>query len=219
MPTPSRALTRRLLSWFFRVTRRFWPLDAPWQRVAFRVPVAAFGPGSRRHFGHYFEGESRVRIQSIDEIVEWLLHCQYVTDRTLFNEIDLWQHPSSFEELRRGDCEDFALWTWRKLAELGIDAEFFVGRVMNVEEPDVDRQHAWVVFCVDDAEFLFEPAARSRELMIRELTEAMPEYVPHFAVDGRLRTFAFGGFIADSDRRRRRGGLLGPRIPTGERHV
>jgi hypothetical protein len=219
MPTPSRALTRRLLSWFFRVTRRFWPLDAPWQRVAFRVPVAAFGPGSRRHFGHYFEGESRVRIQSIDEIVEWLLNCQYVTDRTLFNEIDLWQHPSSFEELRRGDCEDFALWTWRKLAELGIDAEFFVGRVMNVEEPDVDRQHAWVVFCVDDAEFLFEPAARSRELMIRELTEAMPEYVPHFAVDGRLRTFAFGGFIADSDRRRRRGGLLGPRIPTGERHV
>jgi Bacterial transglutaminase-like cysteine proteinase BTLCP len=219
MPTPSRALTRRLLSWFFRVTRRFWPLDAPWQRVAFRVPVAAFGPGSRRHFGHYFEGESRVRIQSIDEIVEWLLNCQYVTDRTLFNEIDLWQHPSSFEALRRGDCEDFALWTWRKLAELGIDAEFFVGRVMNVEEPDVDRQHAWVVFCVDDAEFLFEPAARSRELMIRELTEAMPEYVPHFAVDGRLRTFAFGGFIADSDRRRRRGGLLGPRIPTGERHV
>ena len=76
---------------------------------------------------------------------------------SLFNEIDLWQHPSSFEELRRGDCEDFALWAWRKLAELGIDAEFFVGRILSVEEPDVDRQHAWVVFRVGDVQFLSSP--------------------------------------------------------------
>jgi hypothetical protein len=214
MPTLSRFLTQKLLSWFFRLTGRFWPLDEPWQRVAFRVPVAAFGPGSRRQFGHYLEGESRVRIQSIDELVEWLLNCQYVTDRSLFNEIDLWQHPSSFEELRRGDCEDFALWAWRKLAELGIDAEFFVGRVLSIDEPDVDRQHAWVVFRVDDIPFLFEPAARSRDLMIRELADAMHDYVPHFAVDGRLRTFAFGGYVADSDRRRRREEVVGSRIPT-----
>ena len=40
--------------------------------------------------------------------------------------------------------------------------------------------------------------------MIRELADAMHDYVPHFAVDGVLRTFAFGGYVADSDRRRRR---------------
>jgi hypothetical protein len=219
MPAPSRAFARRLLTWFFRLTRRFWSLDAPWERVAFKVPVAAFGPGSHRHFGHYFEGESRVRARSIDEVVEWLLSCEYVTDRSLFNEVDLWQHPSSFEELRRGDCEDFALWAWRKLAELGIDAEFFVGRILNVADPDADRQHAWVVFRVGGVEFLFEPAARSRELMIRELAVAMHDYVPHFAVDGRLRTFAFGGYVADSNRQRRRDGLVGPEMPTGEQRT
>jgi hypothetical protein len=107
------------------------------------------------------------------------------------------------------------LWAWRKLAELGIDAEFFVGRILSVEEPDVDRQHAWVVFRVGDVQFLFEPAARSRELMIRELADAMHDYVPHFAVDGLLRTFAFGGYVADSDRRRRRDEIVGSQIPTG----
>ena len=160
MAVYSQGLIHRLLTGFVRLAGGLRPFESPWDRVALRVPVAAFGPGSRRHFAHYFEGKSGVRIESIDGIVEWLLTCEYVTDSRLFNEPDRWQHPSSFEELRRGDCEDFALWTWRKLAELEIDAEFYVGRVLLNDEPHVLRQHAWVVFCVDDVEYLFEPAAR-----------------------------------------------------------
>jgi hypothetical protein len=75
----------------------------------------------------------------------------------------------AFERRRRGDCEDFALWAWRKLAEVGVDAEFCVGRVICDDRPEVDRQHAWVVFRVDEAAYLFEPAARIRSRMIRPL--------------------------------------------------
>ena len=106
-----------------------------------RVPASAFGPGSQRPFAEYFEGESSVRVGSIDGIVAWLQTCEYVTDLELFHKRDVWLHPGAFERLKRGDCEDFALWAWRKLAEIGIDAEFCVGRVICDDRPEIDRQH------------------------------------------------------------------------------
>jgi hypothetical protein len=193
-----RGLLRRLAS---RLVRLFDRSKSPWKRLSLPVPVGAFGPGSLSEFAQYFEGESSVRVDSIDEIVEWLLNCQYMTDTIQFKERDLWQHPIAFEQLRCGDCEDFALWAWRKLADIGIDAEFYVGRVLVGDQPGVDRQHAWVVYRVNGVPFLFEPAA-SRQWMIRRLTEAMDGYVPHFAVDARLRTFAFRGYLLDCDRDR-----------------
>src|SRR4029453_16191642 len=123
---------------------------------------------------------------------------EYATDTDLFHEPDYWQHPSVFEQLRRGDCEDFALWAWRKLAEMGIDAEFCVGRVRRRDQGEVNQQHAWVLYRVDGTEYLFEPAARHRDFMIRELADAMSVYVPHFSVNRNLRTCAFGGFMLDS---------------------
>jgi predicted transglutaminase-like cysteine proteinase len=164
------------------------------------VSTGAFGPGSRSQFAHYFEGESCVRVESIDEIVAWLQDCEYVADIDQFHEPDVWQHPAAFEQVRRGDCEDFALWAWRKLAEIGIDAEFYVGRVLLSDKPDVDRQHAWVVYRVDGTDFLFEPAARTSHHVIRRLSDAKDEYVPHFAVNRHLVTCAFVGCVLDSYR-------------------
>lgn len=174
-----------------------------------RVPAGAFGPGSRQPFAEYFEGESSVRVGSIDDIVGWLQTCEYVTDVALFQERDFWQHPRTFERLKRGDCEDFALWAWRKLAELGIEAELCVGRVICDDRPEVDRQHAWVVYSVNGTAFLFEPAARTSSRMIRPLADAMDEYVPHFAVNHRFDTNAFVGCASDSQR-----GSLSPGDPT-----
>jgi transglutaminase-like putative cysteine protease len=199
-------LLGRFLSGLLRLAGHLGALESPWQRVPMRVPTSAFGPGSRRQFADYFAGESTVRVASIDDIVEWLHGCEYVTDTVLFNEPDLWQHPAAFEQLRRGDCEDFALWAWRKLAEIGVDAEFYVGRVICGDESAIDRQHAWVVYRVNRTDFLFEPAAQSTQRMIRPLAEAQDEYVPHFAVDRRFGTCAFLGCILDSyrDKERRR---------------
>jgi hypothetical protein len=161
-----------------------------------RVPPRAFGSGSNQPFAQYFEGESSVRVGSLDDIVAWLQTCEYVTDDELFHERDVWQHPGAFEKRRRGDCEDFALWAWRKLADVGIDADFCVGRVICDEGPE--RQHAWVVFRADETTFLFEPAARIRSKMIRPLSEAMGRYVPHFAVNHRFDTTAFAGCASDA---------------------
>jgi hypothetical protein len=86
------------------------------------------------------------------------------------------------------------------LAEVGVDAEFCVGRVVRDDRPESDRQHAWVVFRVNETEFLFEPAARIRSRMIRPLADAMDEYVPHFAIGHRLDTNAFVGCASDSRR-------------------
>jgi len=180
-----------------RVVRRlFWAFSrSPWARVDMQVPAAAFGPGSRCQFAEYLRGDSSVSVRSLDDIVEWLRGCKYASDAELFAERDLWQHPAAFETRRRGDCEDFALWAWRKLAEIGIDAEFFVGRVLGGAVGGPTRQHAWVVYRVGGVDYLFEPAA-SPERMIRRLADVVDEYIPHFAVNGALATSAFVGCLA-----------------------
>ena len=61
------------------------------------MPASVFGPGSRQSFDKYFEGESCVRVGTIDDIVAWLQTCEYVTDLELFREPDVWQHPAIFE--------------------------------------------------------------------------------------------------------------------------
>ena len=157
------------------------------------VPESAFGPGSHKPFAGYFEGESCVRVGSIDDIVAWLQSCEYVTDLELFRTRDFWQHPGLFEQSRRGDCEDFALWAWRKLAEIGVEAEFCVGRAICHDLPSLDRQHAWVVYSFDGTTYLLEPAARTPSRMIRPLADAMGEYIPHFGVNHRFETTAFVG--------------------------
>jgi len=209
MPAASRGWSlRRVLSSVLQFAARLAGRESPWDRVPMRVPASVFGPGSRQPFDKYFEGESRVRVASIDDIVAWLRTCEYVSDLELFRERDFWQHPAVFETRRRGDCEDFALWAWRKLAELGIAAEFCVGRVICDDRPEVDRQHAWVVYHVDGTAFLFEPAAHTLSSMIRPLADVMGEYVPHFAVDHRFDTYAFAGCAADAHR-----GVLARRDP------
>jgi len=194
-----RQSTRRLLSLFVHFVARLLRRESAWEPVRISVPTIAFGPGSQRPFADYFSGESSVRVHSIDDIVVWLQRCEYVCDVELFHERDVWQHPSAFERRRRGDCEDFALWAWRKLAEIGVDADFCVGRVISANDsPRRDRQHAWVVFRVDETAFVFEPAAQIRSKMIRPLADVVDQYVPHFAVNQRFETQAFVGCASDS---------------------
>lgn len=195
--TQSHHLIQWLRSAYLSVAHEFGAPDSPWERVPMEVPAAAFGPGSRWQFRHYFEGQSAVRVTSIDDLVEWLGTCEYVSDTDQFHERDVWQEPCTFERLRRGDCEDFALWAWRKLAEIGVEAEFYVGRVICGGEPAVAKQHAWVVYRANHEEVLFEPAARDRHRMIRPLSAVKDAYEPHFAVDRRFVTSAFAGCLLD----------------------
>ena len=194
-------LLRRILYWSvrpaWRLLLRAMPADDPWQRVEYRVAVGRYGAGSKHDFGWYFEGESIVSVRTVDELQEWLLGCEYVQDPELFNEADFWQHPRTFERVRRGDCEDHALWAWRKMLELGYDADLVSGRCLPWQ-PGVagaERAHVWVIFRRDGQQYLLETVAKTRDRMIRRLEEAKADYRPEFGVDRNRQRFTFNGAI------------------------
>lgn len=88
----------------------------------------------------------------MEEIRAFLLTCRYVSDHEQFGLRDHWMPPVQFEQTRRGDCDDFALWTWRQLLSLGYDARF-VGGIAG----RYGAGHAWVTFRADDQIFILEP--------------------------------------------------------------
>ena len=106
--------------------------------------------------GRYVSQPLEVKCTSIKDIRTFLATCQYVSDKELFGKEDFWQPPDEFEKNRKGDCEDFALWTWRQLLGLGYDARF-VGGSYGLYR----RGHAWVEFFQDGKCYLVEPL-RSR---------------------------------------------------------
>lgn len=177
---------------FHQLRLRLFPVRDPWQRLPYEAPLSLFGDGARHGFDWVFEGESDVTVQDLDAILDWLSGCHYEPDATLFRESDYWQHPHTFEQLRRGDCEDFALWAWRKLVELGVDADFVVGR--RVPPIAENSRHAWVLFRDADNEFVLEPIARDRVIAVRHASAVRGEYIPECGV-GRDRTrFYFAGY-------------------------
>ena len=117
-----------------------------------------------------------------------------MSDDQLFNEIDFWQHPRTFEHLRKGDCEDHALWAWRKLVELGHRAEFFVGQWLAGGGATHSR-HAWVVFECNGEHVLLEATSKDQASMIRPLRDARAEYSPHFSVDHLFTMRSHGGYL------------------------
>lgn len=191
------ALVRRARD---RVRVALFPPRDPWTRLAVRPPVHAFGPGARQDFAWYFQGESAVAIRELDDMLAWLGTCEYTTDHEAYQVTDFWQHPRTFELMRRGDCEDFALWAWRKLVELGYEAHFVVGYAMT--GPEAGRRHAWVQFRDGDVEYLLEPCQRSVEHAVRPLHEVRDVYYPEYGVDARRQRFAFAGYALARSRAR-----------------
>jgi len=183
---------RRLLARLRDALAGRGPVADPWAREPVRLPPSAFGLGSVRDFAWYFEGDTLVAVDSLDALCAWLAGCAYVRDPDLFHDADFWQHPRTFERLRRGDCEDFALWAWRKLVEMGFDADLVVGHCLR--DAEREGRHAWVVFRSEGGEFLFEPVSGNAAHAVRPLAEVKEHYVPEFGVGADRRRFAFSGY-------------------------
>ena len=171
---------------------RLFPVRDPWQRLAYEAPLAMFGEGARHGFDWVFEGESAIAVRSLDDVLDWLEGCHYESDPSLFRESDYWQHPHTFERLRRGDCEDFALWAWRKLVELGIDADLVIGR--RVPPTSENSRHAWILFREGSDEFVLEPVIRDRSEAVRHVSTVRGAYIPEFGVARDRRRFVFAGY-------------------------
>jgi len=166
------------------------PTD-PWASVPAPVHHRLFGAGSRRPFPWYFEGPLQVQIGTLREMEEWLFECLYVPDERLHGTADYWQHPGVFEQLRMGDCDDHALWAWRKVVELGHASSLVVGRWS--DEPD--DLHTWLVAAVDGSRHIVEPTSKVLGEMIVPFERAARRYRPHVSVNERFETRAYLGGI------------------------
>jgi hypothetical protein len=115
---------------------------------------------SRRSFaptfpmGRYVSQPLRVPCATLEDVRTFLASCSFMSDQDQFGRKDYWTPPEEFEERKRGDCDDFALWAWRQVMSLGYDARFVVGR-----SGLYGIGHAWVTFLRNHRVFLLESTA------------------------------------------------------------
>lgn len=119
-------------------------------------------PKRRHHFSGrpmqaFLSQPLKIICRDMNEIQAFLRTCRYVSDREQFGVPDHWAPPEKFERTRQGDCDDFALWTWRQLLDLGYSARFVVGSAGRY-----GYGHAWVTLRAGERTFIVEAtAARS----------------------------------------------------------
>jgi len=125
--------------------------------------------------GRYLSQPLSKRFNGIDELRQFLFTCKYVSDEEQFGKSDYWLPPEEFEKCKKGDCEDFALYTWRQLIEMDIKSRFVVG-----ESGRYGSGHAWVTMQMDGRYFLFEPLACAFKKLPRL---SMIRYNPEISVE------------------------------------
>ena len=62
--------------------------------------------------------------------------------------------------------------------------------------------HAWVLFREAGREYVLETVGHTRAEMVQPLEAVRTQYEPHFAINGRFETTAFGGYLLALKRRR-----------------
>jgi len=102
--------------------------------------------------GRFWSQPLTVKCHNLADIRTFLETCRYRSDPEQFGRDDYWLPPEQFEQTRAGDCEDFALWTWRQLTDLGYSCRLVVG-----ESGRYGAGHAWLTAEKDGVRFLVEP--------------------------------------------------------------
>jgi glycosyltransferase involved in cell wall biosynthesis len=125
--------------------------------------------------GSYLSQKLSNNFNDINELRNFLCTCRYNSDEEQFGKEDYWLFPEEFEKCKKGDCEDFALYTWRQLIEMGIKSRFVVGKAGRY-----GSGHAWVTMEKDGKSFLCEPLACAFKKLPRL---SMIRYVPEISVE------------------------------------
>ena len=170
------------------MTRHGRPKPIDWigkvvTRLDFTSGIRSYGmsgPKIRASCERALSCPSQTPMANRHQIFCFLQVCKYKSDLELFGKKEYWQPPSEFEKLRAGDCEDYALWTWRKLIDLKEDARLVIGM-------HEKTGHAWVTSVCEDGVWLLETTSKHHLRFVR--VEDAEGYRPWFSVDGRLRFF------------------------------
>ena len=142
-----------------------------------------FRPDSRRNnefkptfpAGRFVSQPLKHWCSDFGDIRRFLSGCKYVFDQEQFGQPDYWQPPEQFEDSKKGDCEDFALWAWRQLLHLNYSARFTFGRAGRYGEG-----HAWVTFQKDGKTYLLEPLSSAVGPKLPRLS--IVRYKPKFSM-------------------------------------
>jgi hypothetical protein len=108
-------------------------------------------------------------------MARFLRTCRYVSDEEQFGEEDYWLPPEEFEQTLKGDCEDFSLWAWRQLINMGYDCRFVVG--MSGRYGD---GHAWIQLDYQGHPCILEPLACHQPMQFPRLSSV--RYKPSVSV-------------------------------------
>jgi hypothetical protein len=141
------------------------------------------GPDSRRKSGfkptfpagRFLSQPLQHWCTDLSDLRRFLAGCEYVSDEVQFGERDYWQPPEQFEESKKGDCEDFALWAWRQLLHMKYPARFALGSASRYGDG-----HAWVTFQRDGKTYLLEPLSWPLGLTLPRLS--ILKYKPRFSM-------------------------------------
>lgn len=83
---------------------------------AFAVPVSS-------QTGSFYLNSLASELSSPKEIAKFMKkNFKFIPDQKLFGKVDHWQTPEEFLNLKKGDCEDYALFSKRLLELKGIEA-------------------------------------------------------------------------------------------------
>ena len=116
----------------------------------------------------------------IEALCRFLETCEYVSDVEQFKQQDYWMPPELFEQRKKGDCEDFSLYVWRQLMDMGYSTRFVVGC-------HFATGHAWVTLEQDGKQYIVEPLASP----ISRLRLTTIGYKPYISVERNGRTFQY----------------------------
>lgn len=164
----------------------------PWERLHFAVPSRSFGAEAPEDWRAFLSAPSTVQVLSMEDIRGFLLGCRSTLQDPPHG-TGPWPTLEAFELSRSGDCTAHASWAWRKLVDLGYDAELVGGRTAPFA-PEDDR-HAWVVFRENGTEYLLEAVVKDTERLVRPLAAVKDRYRPEVGVDSRGARFAFAGAV------------------------
>lgn len=104
--------------------------------------------------GRYINKPLAHQCSTVKEIREFLQGCKYISDKKQFNQEEFWLPPDEFEKVKKGDCDEFALWTWRQFMGMGYVARFVIGRTRKS-----GKGHAWVTIEKEGKNYIVEPQA------------------------------------------------------------
>lgn len=133
--------------------------------------------------GRFLSQPLTKQFNDIHELRRFLFSCKYESDEEQFGKRDYWLPPEEFENCRKGDCEDFALYTWRQLIEMEIKSRFVVG-----ESGRYGSGHAWVTMQNNEKNYIIEPLANAFKRLPRI---SMVRYSPEISVEYNDNKFSY----------------------------